>query len=266
VTVLREFYVALGGSKWFNNSLWSSDDCCRFFGLTCTFAGRVHALYLPSNNLVGTIPPSIARLTDLSALTLSDNSVAAQLPDAFANMTAFDAIAVARNRLTGTLPPSLFASRTVRLIDLSANALRGPIPPVRAPLLTALDLHFNRLNGSLFLNASMAPSLSVLDLANNFLTGQIPPSLGALPSLRILDLSANLFVGTPPPALGTLVDPPGATFGSINLGGGGSCSSGFYVVWYLQGYAPPPNSTEVGLRTSVAHRCYRSQTPYGRVV
>ncbi|XP_072969671.1 leucine-rich repeat receptor-like protein kinase PXC1 [Typha angustifolia] len=81
----------------------------------------------------------------------------------------------------------------VTSLSLPSLDLRGPLDPLsQLDRLRLLDLHGNRLNGTLlpFLSASL-PNLKLLYLSRNDLSGGIPPSIGLLAHLVRADLSEN---------------------------------------------------------------------------
>ncbi|XP_038986598.1 leucine-rich repeat receptor-like protein kinase PXC1 [Phoenix dactylifera] len=70
--------------------------------------------------------------------------------------------------------------------------LRGPIAPLsHLDQLRRLDLHGNRLNGTLLPLIPALPNLKLLYLSQNDLSGEIPPAVGRLTRLLRLDLSSN---------------------------------------------------------------------------
>jgi len=69
---------------------------------------------------------------------------------------------------------------------------------------TALDLPFNQLTGTLPPELSNLGSLIRLTLTFNNLSGTIPPELGSLNNLIVLDLDINELSGTIPAELGNL--------------------------------------------------------------
>ena len=98
----------------------------------------------------------------------------------------------------------------VTAIDLSFNGLSGSIPPEIGKLdaLTNLRLSGNGLSGSLPAELGDLGNLRGLSLFHNSLSGPIPRELGNLHRLENLDLTGNRLSGPIPPELGAL---PGLT-------------------------------------------------------
>ncbi|KAK7279485.1 hypothetical protein RJT34_24538 [Clitoria ternatea] len=80
----------------------------------------------------------------------------------------------------------------VTALSLPSLNLRGPIDPL-TPLthLRLLDLHDNRLNGTVSTLFSNCTNLKLLYLAGNDFSGEIPPEIALLKGLLRLDLSDN---------------------------------------------------------------------------
>ncbi|KAM0939658.1 putative protein kinase RLK-Pelle-LRR-III family [Dioscorea sansibarensis] len=88
-----------------------------------------------------------------------------------------------------------------RIVSLSLPSLdlRGPLDALsHLDQLRLLDLHDNRLNGTLLTLLPSLPNLKHLYLAHNDLSGSIPPSVGLLKRLLRLDLSDNDLSGPIP--------------------------------------------------------------------
>ncbi|XP_050140036.1 receptor-like protein 2 isoform X3 [Malus sylvestris] len=161
---------------------WSSNDCCRWEGITCDMFGRVTHLLLPSKGIKGCISRSLGNLTHLSHLNLSHNMLSGPLEARiFLSLTHLQILDLSENHLSGKLPSSL-SSSYIQMVDLSSNQFNGTIP-------------------SSFLQHAW--NLSSLNVSNNHFTGQIPSSICLLSSsLRVLDFSHNNFSGSIPLGLG----------------------------------------------------------------
>ena len=136
-----------------------------WYGVTTDSAGRVLALDLPGNGLVGTIPSELGRLSKLTRLWLSGNELSGSIPAALGNLTA------------------------LKDLDLSNNQFTGPIPRElgNLPKLTDLNLSRNQFNGSLPSELGNLANLTQLwldnSLSQNLLTGPVPTAYASLSKL-----------------------------------------------------------------------------------
>lgn len=91
-------------------------------------------------------------------------------------------------------------SNHVRQIDLHANKLTGSIPAELGDLasLFVLHLYYNQLSGSIPPELSELSNLFGLELSHNQLSGNIPGTLGSLPNLYYLWLNDNQLTGNIP--------------------------------------------------------------------
>nr|CAD1836956.1 unnamed protein product [Ananas comosus var. bracteatus] len=105
---------------------------------------RLIHLLIDSNNLTGSIPPTLGLANKLEALRLD------------------------KNRLTGSVPPNLNNLTSLSELHLSDNQLTGPLPNLTGMnQLTYLYLKNNHFNGSLNLDAGYSSQLILIDLQNN---------------------------------------------------------------------------------------------------
>ena len=85
---LLDLYRATGGDAWLNHTGWGGPPGseCLWAGVACgplsdDGVQRVILIDLSKNNLRGTVPESLANLTDLMELLLSGNQIATPLPE-----------------------------------------------------------------------------------------------------------------------------------------------------------------------------------------
>ncbi|KAK9126512.1 hypothetical protein Scep_015358 [Stephania cephalantha] len=91
------------------------------------------------------------------------------------------------------------ASGRVIALSLPSLDLRGPLDSLaHLDQLRLLNLHDNRLNGSLLPITKYCTNLKLLYLSKNELSGEIPPEIGSLKRLARLDLSNNNLNGSIP--------------------------------------------------------------------
>lgn len=181
--VLTLLYENTGGSQWWNQHGWLSDDeLGDWYGVETNSAGQVVGIELLWNNLEGTIPPELGQLAHLEYVRLREN------------------------RLSGPIPPELGSLANLEILNLRENRLSGPIPPELGDLanLDTLSLYVNRLTGRIPPELLELDQLQLLILGYNQLTGPIPPELGSMRSLKRVWLDFNELSGQVPPELGDL--------------------------------------------------------------
>ena len=230
--VLTLLHRKTGGTDWTDDANWLSDwPLCEWHGVETDDDGRVIALDLSQNRLMGQIPaelgslsalhtldlsqnyylagPIPATLGDLAALTtlnLSFNGLSGAIPIELGNASALETLELDYNGLTGPIPAELGNLSDLQLLSLSANDLTGPIPPELTMLsgLGRLYLSNNELTGPIPAELGHLSQLTSLGLDGNRLSGTIPTELGDLSNLYLLDLAENRLSGVLPPVLGAL--------------------------------------------------------------
>ena len=182
-TTLMGLYNQTNGPDWTSDTRWGSYHALNSWsGVTTDNNGRVTRLDLNNRNLIGSIPGTIANLTELQYLNLSGN------------------------RLTGAIPTEIGDLSRLTSLDLHDNTLTGTIPTQIGNLvgLTELDLNDNQLTGSIPGTIGNLVGLSSLDLSDNTLTDAIPGTIGNLTGLTGLHLDGNAITGQAPATLTNL--------------------------------------------------------------
>ena len=205
---LVALYNAMEGGSWITRTNWlSGRPLDEWHGVTTDSGGRVTALNLVSNRLVGALPAALGDLTNLRTLILwSNDELTGPIPAWLGDLTNLRWLILGGNGLTGEIPPELAGLSNLTSLDLRGNGLTGEIPPELAGLsnLTSLYLNHNRLTGEIPPELASLSNLTELYLNDNRLTGEIPPELGRLSNLMELGLYANQLTGEIPPELGRL--------------------------------------------------------------
>ena len=167
---LSALYDVTVGDDWWRNKDWLSDrPLGEWYGVTTDADGRVTALELSDNRLVGAVPDVLGSLTRLESLDLSRNALTGSIPAALGELADLSRLHLGLNRLTGAIPSELGNLSNLESLSLNWNEFRTPIPPELGNL-TRLEL---------------------LDLEFSLVTGPIPPTLGNLTSLTLLDLGTT---------------------------------------------------------------------------
>ena len=214
---LIDFYNNTDGDNWANNTNWLGEEGteCSWFGVTCDDEGNhVQHLYLSDNQLVGTIPASVANLTNLESLNLgyyaygseSSNQLSGEIPGELGSLSQLTHLDLGANQLTGSIPPELGNLSELTELHLWGNQLSGSIPAALANLSQLQKLHLggNQLSGTIPIDLTNLPGLTELSLSANQLTGDIPAELANLSELTILSLGGNQLTGTIPKELASL--------------------------------------------------------------
>ncbi|KAI7726879.1 hypothetical protein M8C21_003327 [Ambrosia artemisiifolia] len=176
-----------------------------FDGVIPEFIGNLsntlRMLYMGSNRISGSIPPSIGQLQGLALLNLSFNSISGEIPSEIGRLEGLQELVLGKNKLNSSIPNSLGNLRKLAQIDLSSNELGGSIPITFSSFerLTSMDLSMNKLNGIIPKEVLDLPSLStILNLSNNLLTGSLPQEIENLERVVTIDLSNNRLSGNIP--------------------------------------------------------------------
>lgn len=148
---LIDFYKAMDGDHWYNNTNWCSDKPIgEWFGV---YSDRpyVWSLYLPNNNLKGELPSGIvSRMGPMAEFRLGDNQISGSFPKEVANNISLQYLEVARNQITGELPERLPLLPILKSLSVSDNNLTGKIPASVAKMMgtkNALDIAGNDFSG-----------------------------------------------------------------------------------------------------------------------
>lgn len=249
-------------------SSWKSDglDYCSWFGVTCDSGSRVLSLNISGGcsrgnsdldglfgsqfaqlpffgygitrkctgdnvKLVGTLPPVLAKLTELRSLSLHGNEFGGQIPIEIWGMEKLEVLDLVGNSISGSMPVHFGGLKSLRVLNLGFNKIEGELPSSLSNLasleilnlagnmingtipefigsfkqLRGVYLSFNQLGGSIPTEiGSNCQKLEHLDLSGNLLVGGIPSSLGSCSQLRSLILYSNLFEEVIPGELGQL--------------------------------------------------------------
>uniref|UniRef100_A0A9I9D2X9 non-specific serine/threonine protein kinase n=1 Tax=Cucumis melo TaxID=3656 RepID=A0A9I9D2X9_CUCME len=126
-------------------------DPCSWSMITCSSEKFVISLGAPSQNLSGSLSPSIGNLTNLQSVLLQDNNISGTIPMEIGNIPSLDTLDLSSNGFHGEIPSSLSHLKSLQYLRLNNNSLSGAIPSSLANMtqLALLDLSFNNLSGPL---------------------------------------------------------------------------------------------------------------------
>ncbi|KAG6396119.1 hypothetical protein SASPL_142259 [Salvia splendens] len=176
------------------------------FSEKCDLAGGI-IVNVTNNRLFGQVPADIAELCKtLTVLDVSSNQISGSLPPTIGDMASLRVLDVSRNLLQGPVPASLGRIKDLRFLSLSGNKLDGPIPPSLGQLqsIEVLDLSSNVLSGGIPDVLVKLRNLTVLLLNNNRLSGPIPLGIASVSTLSAFNVSFNDLSG-PLPVLSNVI-------------------------------------------------------------
>lgn len=252
---LIAIYNALGGENWTNNTNWCSEQPVgEWYGVDTDADGYVTNLDLSSNNLQGEIPAEIGDFSRLNRLNLAKaeedealpNNITGTIPEEICKLTSLEWLYLSNNQLEGQIPENIGNLVNMRHMHLWDNKLTGSIPESIWTGMSKLEhllLQHNELTGGPSANIGKAVNLTELWLDNNnFKTrlpeeicnlvnlrifyangagfsGEIPENIGNMQSLEMLELGGNNLSGTIPESLGNLANLKHVSFGTNGLRG-----------------------------------------------
>jgi len=124
---LNEMFWATSGYEWVSHlreagQEWRKpSNYCTWYGCTCDDYGVLRQVHLSSNNLIGTVPAQVAKLTTLTELFLDHNeALSGTVPD-MVNMSELVYLDLSGTELTGTPDGITAALTSLNWIDVSLN-------------------------------------------------------------------------------------------------------------------------------------------------
>ncbi|KAF8389862.1 hypothetical protein HHK36_024379 [Tetracentron sinense] len=124
-------------------------DPCSWTMVTCSPESLVIGLGTPSQNLSGTLSPSIGNLTNLQTVLLQNNNISGPIPPELGRLSKLRTLDISNNFFTGEIPTSLGYLKSLQYMRLNNNSLSGAFPLSLANMtqLEFLDLSYNNLTG-----------------------------------------------------------------------------------------------------------------------
>ncbi|XP_048430476.1 probable LRR receptor-like serine/threonine-protein kinase At3g47570 isoform X2 [Pyrus x bretschneideri] len=183
-------------------SSWNdSTDFCGWRGVTCNNSNkRVLTLKLNSQNLVGSLPPSIGNLTYLTGINLTSNGFHGEIPQEIGRLRSLEYLNLSYNSFGGKIPTNMSTCTQLKVLSIYSNKLTGSIPDQLSLLLNLnhLWVDYNSLPGTIPYWVGNFSYLKTVYLGSNNLQGIIPKELGRLTSLERFSLQANNLSGRVP--------------------------------------------------------------------
>ncbi|KAI3452211.1 hypothetical protein Pfo_008876 [Paulownia fortunei] len=154
-----------------------------------------------NNGLFGQVPTDIATMCKtLILLDASSNQIAGSLPPSIGDLVSLLVLNLSWNPFQGSIPSSIGQIKDLKCLSLAGNNLNGSIPASLGQLysLEVLELSSNSLSGEIPKDVANLRNLKVLLLNNNKLFGQLPPGLANLSTLSAFNVSFNYLSGPLP--------------------------------------------------------------------
>jgi|GEM_PF-1960795 len=179
INPLLALYDATQGSGWTNTSGWqdgaTGSNCqpCQWYGVSCDNLGNVIGLDLFNNNLIGTVPASMAELDKLRVLKLMNNTLSGTFPDIWTDMADMEFVDLSNNQFTGQMPASLADMTKLQTLYIENNNLTGPLLPEIGNL-SMLEIYWTKNND--LSGCYPGEYLQLCDIASHKFTGntQLP--------------------------------------------------------------------------------------------
>lgn len=236
---LAVLYFATNGSDWDDQLQFLSPvhECDWSASITCTTTPNttsrvVTQILLRENNLRGSLPSQLARLTGLQSLVLDTNQLSGTIPslpstledielhDNLLSGPAFGegllhlnhqlkTLSLGRNSLTGHLVPTIIGNiRHLQVLNIQLNELSGTIPAELWDLshLRVVSMDRQVFSGQLPDRIGDWRNLTHFEAHNMNLTGTLPTTIGLLTHLTSFQVAANHLRGTLPTEIGRLTN------------------------------------------------------------
>jgi hypothetical protein len=176
---------------------------------------EIFALDLSHNNLTGTIPEWIGRLSNLRFLLLSYNNLEGEIPIQLSKLDQLTLIDLSHNHLSGNILSWMISTHpfprqyySYDYVSSSRQSLEFTTKNVSLYYIgsiiryfTGIDFSCNNFTGEIPLDIGNLTKIKALNLSHNSLTGPIPPTFSNLKEIESLDLSYNKLDGEIPPRL-----------------------------------------------------------------
>jgi Leucine-rich repeat (LRR) protein len=166
-------------------------------GVSCNTDLFVTSLFVPGNNLVGTIPSELAYLPQLGLLGLHSNALTGSLPSTLEMLHKLLYVNLNDNRLSGSIPIYVGNWNNIEVLALESNAFNGTVPVSvgTAAQLKTVAFSNNQLYGSIEFVRHLA-ALEYLYLSHNEFTGNLEETFFYnIANVREFDVSHNELSG-----------------------------------------------------------------------
>ncbi|KAG6646893.1 hypothetical protein CIPAW_07G040300, partial [Carya illinoinensis] len=160
---------------------------------------NLQQLKLFNNSFSGKLPDNLGNYSDLEDFDVSTNNFIGQLPKYLCFRKKLRNLIAFKNRFSGSLPESYGECNSLTYVRIANNELSGKVPDGFWSLpLEFLEMHNNRLEGSVLGSISRARRLTQIFIFDNKFEGKIPAEICEMQELIAIDVSKNRFSGDVP--------------------------------------------------------------------
>ncbi|EEF34847.1 receptor protein kinase TMK1 [Ricinus communis] len=185
-----------------NPSFWSGSDPCndKWDHVTCDSSNRVTDIQIGRQNLVGTLPPELSKLTALKRLEVMFNNLSGPVPS-LSGLSSLQVVLLHNNEFS-SFPSDFFNGlNSITTVSLDYNPFTPweiPVSLTNASTLKEFSANKASITGKIpdFFNNDVFPGLESLHLAMNSLEGELPGSFSRSPTITSLWLNGQRLNGT----------------------------------------------------------------------
>lgn len=162
---------------------WLDPDPCKWNHVGCSDK-RVIRIQVGHQNIQGTLPPEISKLTELERLELQGNNISGPLPS-LRGLSSLQVLMLSENQFS-SIPADFFTDMSsLQSVDIDKNPFLGWEIPESLRNVSSLK-YFSANSANVtgripsFLSPDEFPGLVNLHLAGNYLEGELPSSFSGL--------------------------------------------------------------------------------------
>ncbi|XP_021801491.1 probable leucine-rich repeat receptor-like serine/threonine-protein kinase At3g14840 [Prunus avium] len=224
VQTLADIAKKLGKTNWDfsgdpdpcnNQKPWTDPNPTKGFeyGITCncflanSTVCHITSIVMKAQDLPGTLPKEMARLTHLENIDLTRNYLSGTIPPEWGSLPLVN-ISLLGNRLTGPIPKEIGDITTLKRLDISMNIFSGELPRElgNLTLIESMLLNSNNFTGELPDTFGNLTTLKDFRVGDSHFSGQIPDFIKNWTNLEKLLIQASGLTGPIPRGISLLTN------------------------------------------------------------
>ena len=169
--------------SWDDGTWLKGVSVCDWKGVLCHNSQDAQVIGLHLSYIQGRLPNELASLSELQWLQLGrNNQMSGTIPSEMGRLTNLVILSLGNNRLTGSIPPEVTKLTQLELLSVEHNYLNSTIPLDigRLSNLAVLSMDHNALTGVIPPSVGRLQNLVDLRLDHNVVKGSIPFEIGLL--------------------------------------------------------------------------------------